>query len=335
MASVLLAIKLGSTMTTIYRQGDGLVLREPTLIATSGSGRGKDVVAIGYEAQSVHGRTDEDITVVSPIVEGSVQNADLAALMLRGFIRKVCPERLFRPSVRALICLPIGVTAEQEKVYQKVCYSAGLSDVKFLPAILCTAVGLGLDLESNYGKLVVNLGGGCTNIAVIANNTIINGIAVGIGGKRINSAIEKHILDKYNLVIGPETAERIKQEVASLFPTYSATTTVEGVVAGSMSTRSIAINSAEIYPIMDYFYSKIAEAILSVVNSCAPDIIGDIFKDGGYFCGSGSSFPGVERYLKGKLNFQVHLSEISKTDIWGAGKLLDEPVMLKKLMIKN
>lgn len=335
MASVLIAVKLGSSTTTIYRQGDGLVLREPSLIAARGTGKNREVLAVGYEAESLAGRTDDDIQVVSPIVEGTVNNAELATLMLRGFVHKVCPARLFRPSIRALVCLPIGATAAQQKDMQKICYQAGISDVMFLPAIVCTAIGLGLDIGSSFGKLVVNLGGGCTNIAVIANNNIINGITVSIGGTKLNTAIEKYILEKYNLIIGSGVAERIKQEVASLFPTYSATTSVDGVSADSRTTRSIAISSAEIYPIMDQYYSKICQAILSVVNSCSPDIISDIFKEGGYFCGSQTTYPGVDRYLKGKLNMQVHLSEISKTDIWGAGKLLDDPVMLKKLLTNN
>ncbi len=335
MSTILLAIKMGSSVTTIYRQGDGLVLREPSLIAASGSGKNREVLAIGYEAQHLQGRLDSDTAVVSPIVEGFINNSELASLMLRGFVRKVCPERLFKPSIRALICTPLGVTPEQQKTYQKVCYMAGIADVMFLPAIVCTGIGMGIDIENNYGKLVVNMGGGCTNIAVIASNTILSGITVSIGGTKINTAIEKYILDKYNLKIGPITAEKIKQDIASLFSTYSATTNVEGVSADTGARRTIAINSSEIYPIMDNYFGKICEAIQSVVNSCTPDIISDIYKEGGYFCGSQTTYPGVDRYLKDKLKMQIHVAEISKTDIWGAGKLLDDPVLLKKLLMAN
>ena len=201
MASIFLAIKLGSTTTTIFRQGDGLVLKEPSLIAVSGNMQNRETKAIGYEAQRLVGRSASNTTIVSPIAHGLVNNVDLASAMLRGFIRKVCPDKLFKPNVRALLCVPLGISLADKKVFEKVCYAAGISDVTIMPAILCSAIGQNLDIEGKYGKLVVNIGGGCTNIAVIANNTIINGASIGIGGTKINTAIEQYVLDKYNLKI--------------------------------------------------------------------------------------------------------------------------------------
>lgn len=335
MASIFLAIKLGSTTTTIYRQGDGLVLKEPSLIAVSGTGHNKEIKAIGYEAQRLIGRTTSSVNVVSPIVDGTIHNSDLAASMLRGFVRKVCPDRLFKPNVRALVCVPLGVSLADKKTFQKVCYSAGITDVTLLPAILCTAIGQDIKTENNYGKLIVNIGGGCTNIAVIASNTIVNGISVGIGGSQINTAIEKYVLDKHNLVISSTTADKIKQDVASLFETYSVSCDIDGIDNTTHEPRSVTITSTEIYPIMDYYYSKICTAIESVVNACSPDLVSDINKEGGYFSGSGVVYPGIEKYLKRKLNMQAHITEVSKTDIWGAGKLLDDPLLLKKLVLAN
>ena len=334
MASILLAIKLGSTTTTIFRQGDGLVLKEPSLIAVAGNIKEREIKAIGYEAQRLVGRSSSNIKVVSPVVNGVINNVDLATAMLRGFVRKVCPDKLFKPSIRAVVCVPLGISEADKKIIQKVCYSAGISDCIIMPAIICSAIGLDLDLEGKYGKLVVNIGGGCTNIAVIANNSIINGISASIGGTKINTAIEKYVLDKYNLQISNSTAEKLKQDIASLFETYTATTDIDGIDVITKENKTVAITSHEIYPIMDYHYNKICQAIETVVNMCPPDIISDIYKDGGYFGGSQIIYPGLEKYLKKKLNMPIHISDKSKTDIWGAGKLLDDPLWLKKILLQ-
>ncbi len=334
MASIFLAIKLGSTTTTIFRQGDGLVLKEPSLIAISGNMKNREVKAIGYEAQRLVGRSSSNTSIIAPIVHGVVNNVELATIMLRGFIRKVCPDKLLKPSIRALLCVPLGISLADKKVIQKVCYSAGISDVTIMPAILCSAIGQELNIEDKYGKLVVNIGGGCTNIAVVANNTIVNGISASIGGTKINTAIEQYVSDKYNLTISNSTAEKIKQDVASLFDSYSAVTDVDGIDNSTKENRTVAITSKEIYPIMEFYYLKICDAIETVINMCPPDIIHDIHKSGAYISGSQSSYPGIERFLKQHLNMPVHISDIGKTDIWGASKLLDDPLRLKKLLLQ-
>lgn len=334
MASIFLAIKLGSTTTTIFRQGDGLVLKEPSLIAVAGNMKNREIKAIGYEAQRLVGRSASNTAIVSPIVHGLVNNVELATSMLRGFVRKVCPDKLLKPNVRALLCVPLGISLADKKVFEKVCYSAGISDVTIMPAILCSAIGQDLDIEGKYGKLVVNIGGGCTNIAVIANNTIVNGVSIGVGGTKINTAIEQYVSQKYNIKISSSSSEKIKQDVASLFSSYTATTDIDGIDVSTKETRTIAISSQEIYPIMQHYYEKICQAIETVVNMCQPDIISDVYKSGAHLSGSQCTYPGLEKYFKKRLNMPIAISEVSKTDIWGASKLLDDPLWLKKLLLQ-
>lgn len=336
MSSIYLAIKLGSTTTTIYRQGDGLVLKEPSLIAiNSPTTKNREIQAIGYEAQNLQGRSANNINVISPIIDGLVANQELATAMLRGFVRKVCPDRLLRPNIRALLCVPLGLSLADKKTFQKVCYSAGITDVTILPAILCNAIGSNVNIENKFGKLFVNIGGGCTNIAIIAQNAIIQGYCLNIGGNKINTAIEQYILEKYNLIIGPRISSKIKHDVASLFDSYSATIDIEGVDNSTKENKIITITSAEIYPIMDLYFGKICSAIETAIASCPTDIINDVYKEGAYFGGSQVVYPGLEKYLKQKLSMQIHISEIARTDIWGAGKLIDDPLLLKKLVLAN
>ena len=336
MSSIYLAIKLGSTTTTIYRQGDGLVLKEPSLIAVSGPAiKSREIQAIGYEAQNMQGRSASGINVVAPIVDGLVHNAELASIMLRGFVRKVCPDRLLRPNIRALLCVPLGISLADKKTFQKICYSAGITDVTILPAILCNAIGANVNIDNKFGKLFVNIGGGCTNIAVIAQNSIIQGFALNVGGKKISTAIEQYVQDKYNLTIGETTSDKIKNDIASLFPSYSASIDIEGFDSATKQGKIITLTSSEIYPIMDLYFSKICSAIETLVNMCPTDIINDVYKEGAYFGGSQVTYPGLEKYLKNKLGMQIHISEIARTDIWGAGKLIDDPLLLKKIVLAN
>lgn len=203
-----------------------------------------------------------------------------------------------------------------------------------MPAILCSAIGQNLDIEEKYGKLVVNIGGGCTNVAIIANNTILNGASISIGGTKINTAIEQYIAEKYNLKISSQTAEKIKNDVGSLFATYSSSTDITGIDLLSMENRTIAVTSQEIYPIMQLHFNKICDTIETLTNMCPTDIISDIHKSGINISGSQCSFPGLEKFFKQRLSIPAKISEISKTDIWGAGKLLDDPILLKKILIQ-
>lgn len=334
MSSILLAIKLGSTTTTIFRQGDGLVLREPSLIAISGSIKSREVKAIGYDAQQLVGRSASTTHVISPISNGLVNNSELAGAMLRGFIRKVCPDKLFKPNIRAILCTPIGISLAEKKAFEKVCYSAGISDVTIMPAILCSAIGQNLDIEEKYGKLVVNIGGGCTNIAIIANNTILNGASLSVGGTTISTAIEQYIAEKYHLKISSQCAEKIKNDVGSLLASYSASTDVSGIDLTSKENQTIVITSQEIYPIMQQYFNKICDTIETFANMCQPDIISDVYKGGVHISGSQCSYPGLEKFFKQRLGMPAKISEISKTDIWGASKLLDDPIQLKKILIQ-
>ncbi len=334
MSSILLAIKLGSTTTTIFRQGDGLVLREPSLIAISGSIKSREVKAIGYEAQQLVGRSSSTTHVIAPISHGQVNNSELAGAMLRGFIRKVCPDKIFKPNIRAILCTPIGISLNEKKAFEKVCYSAGISDVTIMPAILCSAIGQNLDIEEKYGKLVVNIGGGCTNIAVIANNTILSGASISVGGTKISTAIEQFVAEKYNLKISSQNAEKIKNDIGSLFATYSTSTDVNGIDLTSSENRTVVITSQEIYPIMQQYFGKICDAIETLTNMCQPDIITDVYKSGVHISGSQCALPGLEKFFKQRLGMPAKISEVSKTDIWGAGKLLDDPILLKKILIQ-
>lgn len=325
MGKQLIALKLGSTITTIFKQGEGLVLKEPSMIAVTGHLKSREIKAIGKDAKRMQGRTSGAMSVISPINAGVITDSDLATAMLKGFLKKIFPRTLFRPNIKAILCVPLGISVNEKKAFEKVCYNAGIADVTLIPAIICSAVGDEIPIGTNTGKLIVNIGGGCTNIAAIAMNSIITGVNISVGGSNMCTAIEKYIMERFGLFISDGTAERVKNEIASLLENNTATTEVQGVKVDTKETESVVITSKDIYPIVVHYYSKIADAILSVINSCPPDIANDITLNGIYVFGGNSQISGLTKFMKNKLKVPVNISENAKTDILGAAKLLDNP----------
>ena len=332
MSKQLIALKLGSTVTTIFKQGEGLVLKEPSLIAVSGHLKSREVRCIGKDAKRMQGRTSGAISVVSPINAGVITDSELATAMLKGFLKKIFPRTFFKPQIKALLCVPLGISVNEKKAFEKVCYNAGIADVTLIPAVICSAIGDEIPINTNTGKLIVNIGGGCTNIATMAMNSIITGINISVGGSNICTAIEKYLMERFNLYISDGTAERIKNEIASLLENNTETTEVQGVKADTRETEVVVISSKDIYPIVSHYYSKIADAILSVINACPPDIANDITIHGIYVFGGNSQISGLSKFFKNILKVNVNLSENAKTDIFGAAKLLDNPTQYNDII---
>jgi len=334
MASTLIALKLGSTTTTIYKDGEGMVLREPSMIAVAGSIKSREIRAVGKEAKRLQGRTSDGLQVVSPIVGGVVVDSDLAATMLKLFLKKIeMRPRLLKDNIRAILCVPLGINLTERKVLEKVCYDAGINDVILMPAIICSALGDDLSISDNIGKLLVNIGGGATNIAVIANNQIITGISINLGGSNISVAIERLIEEKYNLRVGEGSAESLKQDIQSLYEDSSLEGEISGIDLDTKESRTVTVKSNDIYLIIEHYYSKIMEAVMSVISNCPPDIVKDIMQDGMYLFGGGAYMPGLEKYIKTKTGLNAYISENAKTDIFGAAKLINDPNLLRDILL--
>ena len=334
MASVLVALSIGSSMTTIYKQGEGFALSEPTLVALTNTTVGKEIIAVGNDAKKYLSRAGENVTVTSPISEGIIVEPEIAGTMLKEFLSKVCPRRLIKPKIRALVAVPVGLTAAEKRNFEKVCYSAGISECILIPSIVCAALGVGKDIASDYASLMVGIGGGCTDIALIGQERVINGLSIGIGGQNIDKAIEQQILTSYNLIIDEITAEKLKKEIGSLYINDFNEMKISGQDSTTRETREIVVTAMDIYPAIEHYYAKISESIASLLAVSSPEINGDIAKLGITFVGGDSKIVGIEKYFKTKLNLSVTcFNDAEDIIILGASKLLDEPSTLKHLLI--
>ena len=328
----LIALKLGSTMTTIFKQGEGLVLKEPSIIATTGSLKSVEIKAVGKDAKRLQGRVGGSTNIIYPINNGIITDGELASAMLRLFLKKVFPRKLFKPHIKAILCVPLGISLKERKTFERVCYNAGIADVSIIPAIICSAVGDDIPVNTSIGKLLVNIGGGTTNIAVMVMNNIISGINISIGGTNIDSAVEKLVADKFNIRVSEGVAQKIKEEVLSLLESDTASIEVQGININTKETESKIITSKDLYPIATYYYGKIAEAVSSVINTCPPDIINDIKRDGMYLFGSNSQVSGITKFYRNKLGINAITFDHNRTDITGAAKILDNPALYQELL---
>lgn len=332
MMTNVVAIKLGSSNTSIFKQGEGIVLFEPTLVCYTGSGKEREIKAFGSHAKRMMGRTDEFTFVSSPIVEGRIVDTDLAVSMLKHFLSKVITRSLLKPKIKAVVCVPMGLSAKERKAYEKVCFYSGIQDVILVPSIMAGAIGYNLPVNSPNGICVVNIGGGTTDIAVISANSIITGININVGGLVLDKAIEEKITHEYKLIIGKGVAEDIKEEIGSLFPNDCSNNEVNGVDPETRLAKSIVVEAKIVYDAIEPFFEKICIAIKSVVNACPPNIVEDVVNNGIYFMGGTSLITGAEQYFRKKLNLPVIIEdETTAIDVAGAGKLLSDSKLLKSI----
>lgn len=327
-----IAIKLGSCNTSIFKQGEGIVLFEPSLVAYSGSGKDRDIKAVGVRAKRMQGRTDDQTFVMSPIFEGKITDTDLACVMLKSFLNKVIKRGIIKPKIKAVVCVPLGLTLSDRKAFEKVCYSVGIQDVVLVPSIICGAIGYNFPVSEPNGVCLVNIGGGSTDVAVVSLNSIIEGVNIGVGGQVLDKAIEKHIASKFGVQVGLGIAEVIKEEVGSLYRNDSSNAEVTGLDIETKMARSVIVESQDLYEVLEGYYSKIAEAIKSILNECPPNIVQDIDKKGIYLMGGASLITGAEQYFRKELGLNVKVEDYTTAiDVLGAGKLLSDAKLLKEL----
>ena len=335
MSTYYIGLRMGSTTTCIYKSGNGIVLDEPSLIAMPTNPKIKDVKAIGIDAKRIIGKTPENITIYSPISSSVIQYEDLAILMLKGFLRKVFPTKSIGQNIKAVVSTTLGITPKEKKTFEITCFKAGIADVYLVPDVICYAIGNGIDIQNDTASMIVNIGGDTTNIAIISNYSIIKGYNLTIGGTLINVAIAKYIEETYNISTSKEQAERIKLEICSLLKNYNASIEIVGINKKTLLKENITITSSELYPIIEHYYGKIIETVISIIESNDPAVITDISKNGIYFYGEASQIIGFEKFFTEQTTFKANISDNSRTNMLGTGELIKYPQLLKNILKNN
>lgn len=335
MATSFIGLELGSNTTWIYKSGNGIVLKEPSLIAMTTNLKEKEIEAVGLDAQNLIGKAPANVTIFSPISNGVVAFEELAVLMLKEYLKKVFPVRSFSLKIKAILLIPLGISSEEKKQFEIVCFKAGITEVYLVPEVLSFALANNIDIKSKTSRFFVNIGSDTTNISIVSNHSIINGYNISIGGSIINVGIKKYLEDKYSIRISLEQAEELKIEVGSLYDNYNAKLSVIGINTKTQAKEQVTITSADLLPTIRYFYGKIAEAIKSIITSSGNEILSDILKIGIYYYGGATEIAGFEYFMSKIIGYKVKIIENSNKKILGTKNLINSPEELKKILKNN
>lgn len=296
-----LSIDLGTANTLIYARGQGILLNEPSMVAVrqdKSGGHAREVVAVGHEAKRMLGRTPANITVIRPLKEGVIADFQITEKMLQQFIYKVHEHRFLRPSPRVLICVPAGATQVERRAIRESALGAGARTVYLIEEPMAAAIGAGIPIEEASGCLIVDIGGGTTEIGIISLNGIVYAASLRMGGDKMDEAIIQYIRRNYGCLIGEATAERIKIELGSAYPsTEVKELEVRGRHLAEGVPRSFTINSNEVLEALQEPLSAIVAAIRTALEQAPPELSGDISERGIILTGGGALLRSLDRLL--------------------------------------
>lgn len=326
-----IAIDLGTRTTLIYVNSRGIVLDEPTVVAIDT--KTKKCLAIGDEAKQMLGRTPNEIKAIRPMKDGVIADFEMVELLLRIFIEKVQKKRLFtRP--RVLICVPSGITEVEKRAVRDSAEAAGAREVFLVPEPISAAIGIGLPVHSPTGNMIIDIGGGTTEIAVIALSGIVTNSSIRIAGDEMDDAIIQYIKKNYNLIIGEQTAEAVKINIGNAFPTVEEKAhEVKGRDLVSGIPKTVKLTSHEVREAIQEPLSMITETIRLTLEKTPPELAADIVNNGIYMAGGGSLLRGIDTLVREETNLPVTTAdEPNKVVVIGAGKILDDLSKYEKVI---
>lgn len=330
-----LAIDLGTANTLVYMKGKGIIGFEPSVVAVHRDARGtKKVMAVGKEAKEMVGRTPGSIEAIRPMKDGVIADFEITEAMLRYFIRKAHNRKtLIRP--RIIICVPYGVTEVEKRAVRESAESAGAREVYLIQEPMAAAIGAGLPITEPSGNMIVDIGGGTTEVAVISLSGIVYSKSVRVAGDKMDEAIVHYLKRKYNMLIGERTSEQIKIKIGNAYPENEIQTMeIKGrhLVAGVPKT--IEVNSEEIREAIQDPLNAIIEGVKSALERMPPELAADIVDRGIVLAGGGALLTNLDGLIRDETGLPVMVCDDPLTCVvLGSGKALDQLDTLKDIMI--
>ena len=331
-----MAIDLGTANTLVYVKGKGIVLSEPSVVAIhKDSRRGNKVLAVGKEAKEMLGRTPGNIEAIRPMKEGVIADFEVTEAMLRHFIRKVHNRRtLIRP--RIIISVPSGITQVEMRAVRESAESAGAREVYLIEEPMAAAIGAGLPITEPTSNMIIDIGGGTTEVAVISLAGIVYKRSVRVGGDKMDESILQYIRRKHNLQIGLPTAENIKKNIANACPAHDRETMeIKGINQATGIPKTMTIGSDEVHEAISEEIKTIIETTKIVLEQTPPELAADIVDRGIYLAGGGGLLKGLDARLNQETGLPIIIADDPlSTVVLGSGKALDELALLREVMIR-
>ncbi|MBQ3210423.1 MAG: rod shape-determining protein [Oscillospiraceae bacterium] len=315
-----IAVDMGTSSTLIFEQGKGVVTREPTVVAVD-KFTGK-ILKVGQDAQKMLGRTPANIVAIHPVNAGVISDYEITAQMLREFISRITSFSLFKPCI--LACVPSSINGVEERAVIDACIEAGARKVYLLETAVATALGAGVDISKADGHMVIDIGGGTTEIAIISMGGVVECESIKIAGQSFDEAIVKFIRNKYNVRIGLSTAEELKRSIGCIIQRPDVG--VEEVKGQNLTNglpKSLEINSTELIEAFVDPMNRILEAVHAVLERTPPELVGDLDKNGIIMSGGGSLIYGIDRLIERSTGIRtVVVDDAVSCAAYGAGKML-------------
>ena len=323
-----LSIDLGTANTLIYVRGQGIVLNEPSVVPIRqdrGPGGPKSIAAVGVEAKRMLGRTPGNITTIRPLKDGVIADFTVTEKMLQHFIHKVHETRFFKPSPRVLVCVPCGSTQVERRAIKESAAGAGAREVYLIEEPMAAAIGAGMPVHEAQGSMVLDIGGGTSEVAVLSLNGIVYSASVRIGGDKFDDAIANYVRRNYGTLIGESTAERIKHEIGSAFPGNEVREIdVKGRNLAEGVPRSFTLNSNEILEALQEPLSGIVGAVKTALEQTPPELGADVAERGIVLTGGGALLRDLDRLLMEETGLPVVIAEDPMTCVArGGGRALE------------
>ncbi|MER5354239.1 rod shape-determining protein [Kitasatospora sp. NPDC059463] len=328
-----LAIDLGTANTLVYVRGKGIVLNEPSVVAVNTNTGG--ILAVGAEAKKMIGRTPGNIVAIRPLKDGVIADFEITERMLRYFILKVHRRRfLARP--RVVVCVPSGITGVERRAVIEASLQAGCRQVHIIEEPMAAAIGAGLPVHEPTGNMVVDIGGGTTEVAVISLGGIVTAQSIRVAGDELDNAIVQHIKKEYSLLLGERSAEQIKMSIGSAFGLEGEKdehAEIRGRDLVSGLPKTVVISAAEVREAIDEPVNSIIDAVKTTLDQCPPELAGDVMDRGIVLTGGGALLRGLDERLRRETGMPIHIAENPLDSVaLGSGKCVEEFEALQQVL---
>lgn len=334
MSTVNLIIDIGSSNVTIYKEGEGIVLREPSIVLIEGDENRYRIVDFGLKAYNRIGQLPENYKILYPVQEGAITYKKATKSMMDYFIKKVVvrSDYFFKPKVRVFLNIPCGSGKEERELFEEVMASCDVSETYQVEAPVFAAFGSNVVITQNP-IMFVDIGGGLTDIALVSVDGIEKGVSYGIGGLAIDNGIIEGLESSLSLHVGLMTAENLKIEIGSLYENENSSVTVYGKNTISGNPKSSLVTTKHIRVMLEYYYGKIADVILNFMKDLPEETLKMIYENGILFTGGGSELRGLDTFMKKRIHTPINIPDkCGYCSVMGGAKLLAEPIKMNKIL---
>ncbi len=332
-----IAVDLGTANTLVYSRGRGIMLNEPSVVAINT--KNGAILAVGAEAKRMIGRTPGHIVAIRPLKDGVIADFDVTEKMLRYFIMKVTRRRYFTflSKPRVVVCVPSGITGVEQRAVEEASIQAGARSAYIIEEPMAAAIGSGLPVHEPAGNMVVDIGGGTTEVAVISLGGIVTSASIRIGGDELDEAIVTYVKKEYSLMLGDRTAEEIKLAVGSAYPLpEDSHAEIRGRDLVTGLPKTILVGSEEIRRAIEEPVNSIVDAVKNTLDRTPPELASDIMDKGIVITGGGALLHGLDERLKHETGMPIHVSDAPLDSVvMGSGKCLEEFETLKRVLISS